>query len=90
MLSSAEQDRNQIGFMAQRYILNNKCYCGRVTITSYYIESEYHYLSISTFLGKDIIRSEPFTICNKFVSIIKHQVIPSSYKLVSFDVKSLF
>ena len=27
---------------------------------------------------------------NKFVNVIKQQVIPSSYKLVSFDVKSLF
>ena len=27
---------------------------------------------------------------NKFVNVIKEQVIPSSYKLVSFDVKSLF
>ena len=27
---------------------------------------------------------------NKFVNVIKQQVIPSSYKLVSFDVKYLF
>ena len=27
---------------------------------------------------------------NKFVNVIKQQVVPSSYKLVSFDVKSLF
>ena len=27
---------------------------------------------------------------NKFVNVIKQQVIPSSYKLVSFDLKSLF
>ena len=27
---------------------------------------------------------------NKFVNVIKQQVIPSSCKLVSFDVKSLF
>ena len=27
---------------------------------------------------------------NKFVNVIKQQVIPSSYKLVSFDVKFLF
>ena len=27
---------------------------------------------------------------NKFVNVIKQQVIPSSYKLVSFDVKCLF
>ena len=27
---------------------------------------------------------------NKFVNVIKQQVIPRSYKLVSFDVKSLF
>ena len=42
--------------------------------------------------GKNISPSELFTIyCrNKFVNIIKQQVIPSSYKLASFDVKSLF
>ena len=27
---------------------------------------------------------------NKFVNVIKQQVIPSSYKLVSFDVKPVF
>ena len=27
---------------------------------------------------------------NKFVNVIKQQVIPSSYKVLSFDVKSLF
>ena len=38
-----------------------------------------------------LIRSQ-YTIesSNKFVNVLKQQVIPSSYKLVSFDVKSLF
>ena len=62
--------------------------------------SKHRYVSVSTLFGKNIISSESFTIyckfniaiqySNKFVNVIKQQVIPSSYKLVSFDVKSLF
>ena len=49
---------------------------------------------LARYLAKilSLLRRSQYTVesSNKFVNVIKQQVIPSSCKLVSFDVKSLF